>query len=158
MGNDTAGRTGRRIAVVLLVIYALAVVFIAFWPVPVDSGAIGLLDRLERRFPWATYGRVEFAANVVFFLPLGWLLSVVLQRARHLVLPIGMLTTITIEAVQGELLAQRTASVADVLANTAGTCLGIVLAAIFSRRERARDADEGGGRAAASVNDVVPPR
>lgn len=140
--NDAGAHTrasGRRVALALLALYAVAVLLIAFWPVPVDSGAVGLLDRIERILPWATYGRIEAGANVVFFVPLGLLLSIVLERSRYLVLPIGLLTTIAIEGLQAELLSQRTADISDVLANTAGTCIGILLAAAFTRRRAGAD-------------------
>jgi VanZ family protein len=127
-------RRARIVALVLLIVYLAAAVLIAFWPVPVDSGATGLLDRVERLLPWATYRRVEFGANVVFFVPLGWLLSILLDRSRYLVLPLGIVMTVTIEAIQGELLDQRTASIHDVLANTTGTCIGMLIAAALTRR------------------------
>lgn len=136
-------RRVRTVALVLLVAYLVAAVLIAFWPVPVDSGAAGLLDRVERWFPWATYRRIEFGANVLFFVPLGWLLSILLDRSRYLVLPIGMVMTIAIEAIQGELLDQRTASIYDVLANTTGTCIGILVAAALTRRAAAPHAMSG---------------
>ncbi|KAA9132363.1 VanZ family protein [Microbacterium caowuchunii] len=137
MGNGGTPARGRRRAGMLLVGYAVVALLIAFWPVPVDRGASGLLDRLEDLLPWATYGRVEFAANVVFFIPLGWLLSILLERRRYLVLPIGILATVAIEMIQGDLLAERTASVTDVLANTAGTCIGMLVAAVVAVPKRA---------------------
>ncbi|WP_159499764.1 VanZ family protein [Microbacterium sp. 18062] len=143
MPGTRSDARARRVATILLVVYAVAAVLIAFWPEPVDRGATGLLDRIERVLPWATYGRIEFAANVVFFIPLGWLLSILLDRSRSLVLPIGIVATVLIEAAQGELLAQRTASIYDVLANTTGTCVGMLLAALFGRRRAAADRPPG---------------
>lgn len=128
----------RRFALVLLVTYLVVLVLIAFWPEPVDRGAVGLLDRIERYLPWATYGRIEFAANVALFVPFGWLLSILLSRARYLVLPLGLLATITIETVQGDLLSQRTFDISDILANTAGVCIGMLLAALGERLTRRR--------------------
>jgi VanZ family protein len=131
--------TGSRwLALVLLVAYLAALALIAFWPEPVDKGAVGLLDRIERYLPWATYGRVEFSANVVLFVPLGWLLSILLSRTRYLVLPLGLLATIAIETVQGDLLSQRTFDISDILANTAGVCIGMLLAALGERLTRRR--------------------
>lgn len=138
--TETERRVRTRVAA-LLGLYLVAAALVAFWPVPVDSGAQGMLHRIERLVPWATYGRIEFGANIVFFVPFGWLLSILLDRARYLVLPIGIVTTVSIEAIQGELLAQRTASIYDVLANTTGTCVGMIIAAaILHRREAAREA------------------
>lgn len=145
--TETEQRVRRRV-VVLLAVYLVAAALVAFWPVPVDSGAGGLLHRIERLVPWATYGRIEFGANIVFFIPLGWLLSILLDRSRYLVLPIGIVATVSIEAIQGELLTQRTASIYDVLANTTGTCLGMIIAAIILRR---RDAVH-------APHPTVPPR
>lgn len=136
-------RRVRSVALALLVVYLVAAVLIAFWPVPVDSGAAGLLDRVERLLPWATYRRIEFGANVLFFIPLGWLLSILLDRSRYLVLPIGIVMTIAIEVIQGELLDQRTASIYDVLANTTGTCIGMLIAAALTRRRAAPSATDG---------------
>jgi hypothetical protein len=130
----------RRRALVLLAAYAIVALLIAFWPEPVDRGATGLLDRIERVLPWATYGRIEFAANIVFFIPLGWLLSILLDRARYLVLPIGIVATVAIEGLQGELLAARTASIHDVIANTTGTCVGMLLAAAMAASRASRAA------------------
>ena len=146
--TDTRTRDARRrrIALQLLVVYGVAVLLVAFWPVPVDSGAVGLLDRIERWLPWATYVRIEVTANVLFFVPLGLLLSFVLERSRYLVLPIGLLTTITIEGLQAELLDKRTASISDVLANTAGTCIGILIAAAVTRRREPRRTPQGRSR------------
>lgn len=126
----------RRIATVLLVLYLFVAALIAFWPEPVDRGAVGLLHRIESMFPWATYGRIEFSANIVYFVPFGWLLTIVLDRARVLVLPIGIAVTLTIELIQGELLAERTASIMDVVANTIGTALGMLAAVIVSMVRR----------------------
>jgi VanZ family protein len=128
----------RWFAVVLLIAYLVALALIAFWPEPVDRGAVGLLDRIERYLPWATYGRIEFSANVVLFVPLGWLLSILLSRTRYLVLPIGLLATIVIETVQGDLLSQRAFDISDILANTAGVCIGMLLAALGERLTRRR--------------------
>jgi VanZ family protein len=125
-------RIGRGIAWALLVIYAVIVVLIAFWPVPVDRDAAGFLTRLGQIFPWATYRRVEFAANVAFFAPLGLLLGILLDRARYLVVPIALVVTVTIEGIQGELLAQRTATIDDVLANVIGACIGLIVAAMIT--------------------------
>ncbi|MFG6402676.1 VanZ family protein [Microbacterium sp. P04] len=130
------GTAGRCVAWVLLVIYAVAALLIAFWPEPVDRGATGLLDRIERLIPWATYRRVEFGANVLFFVPLGWLLGVLLDRARYVVVPIALVTTVAIEGIQGELLSQRTASIYDVLANVTGACVGLILVSALTRRHR----------------------
>lgn len=116
-----------------LVAYAAILTAIALWPVPVDSEAQGFLRWVESVVPAATYGRVEFAANIALFVPLGFLLTLLLPTARHLVLPVCFLVTVAIEVTQALALDRRTPSVLDVIANTAGACVGIVIASLVSR-------------------------
>lgn len=126
-----------------LVAYAVALATIAFWPSPVDRDTGPLLRLLTRLVPVLTYPRIEFLANVVLFVPLGLLLTLILIRSRWLVLPIVFLATVTIECVQAVLLDARTPSALDIVANTAGGCLGILVALLFERlraRRTRRDA------------------
>jgi VanZ family protein len=125
---------------VLLTVYAVALVLIAVWPVPVDQGADRLLAFIERHLPLVTYARVEFGANILLFVPLGVLLPLILHRSRYLVLPVAFLVTVSIESVQALLLAQRTPSVLDIVANTAGACLGMVIVAVVQSRAHPRTA------------------
>lgn len=129
-----------------LLAYTLLLTGIAFWPVPVDRGAGPLLRLITRAIPVLTYDRIEFAANILLFVPLGLLLTFILVRNRWLVLPIAFLATITIECVQALLLDARTPSVLDIIANTAGACIGILLAVFIealrtSYRPRRLDED-----------------
>jgi VanZ family protein len=124
------GRAGRVVARVLLTLYAVALALIAVWPTPVDAPAAPLLGRLIRVIPWLTYNRIEFGANILLFVPLGLLLALILTH-RYLILPIALVTTVTIESVQAILLSLRTPSVMDILANTTGACLGLLLVALI---------------------------
>ena len=130
----------RVVATVLLAVYLLALTLIAFWPQHVDRGAGPFLGAIRRVLPWATYDRVEFASNVLLFVPLGLLLMLSVGYAWKVLLT-GFAATVAIELVQA-LLPDRTSSVLDVIANTSGTVLGIVLAVIgvelFSSRFRER--------------------
>lgn len=134
MHNSATAERSRRAAVTALILYLVALALIAFWPEPVDRGAAGLLEQVRQVLPWATVSRIEFAANIALFVPYGWLLSILLARTTHLLLPIGMLTTFGIEAVQRQLLVQRTASLLDILANIAGFCIGMIIATILVRK------------------------
>lgn len=118
--------------------YGVALALVAFWPVPVDSGAGPFLRSITHIFPVLTYSRIQFGANIVMFVPLGLLLSFILRRERWLVLPIAFLTSVTIETGQAIALAARTPSVLDIIANTAGACAGMVLAAFIEVLERSR--------------------
>jgi len=115
----------------VLLAYAVALAAIAFWPVPVDSGAGPLLRAITRVFPVLTYDRIEFAANIALFIPFGVLVTLLVRQA-WLVLPLGFLTTLVIETAQALLLDRRTPSVLDLVANMAGVCVGL-LVVVFVR-------------------------
>lgn len=121
-----------------LVAYVMLLTGIAFWPVPVDSGAGPLLRAITKLFPILTYGRIEFGANILLFVPLGLLLALILRRRRYLVLPIALIATVAIEAVQGVLLGARTSSLLDVVADATGACVGLVVVEAIEAAGRRR--------------------
>ena len=90
-----------------------------------DAGAGPLIRFVTRLIPVLTYARIEFGANILLFVPLGVLLTLIL-RDRALVLPIAIVLTLVIESVQGVLLDRRTPSELDMVANTAGACIGLL--------------------------------
>lgn len=114
--------------------YAVALALIAFWPVPVDSGARPFLRAITAALPWLTYDVIEFSANVLLFVPLGALLALVIPRRRMLVLPVALLSTIIIETGQALLLAARTPSLRDIIANFSGAALGLLVVWLLERR------------------------
>ncbi|MCK6068090.1 MULTISPECIES: VanZ family protein [Microbacterium] len=116
----------------LLAAYVVTLALIAFWPTHVDRDAGPLLDAIERIFPWATYRRVEFAANVALFAPFG-LLATLLLRSPVLALSVGIAASFAIEFVQEVALPGRTASALDLLANALGTAAGIGIALLIAR-------------------------
>ncbi len=132
----------RRVrARVLLGVFAVALALIAFWPSPVDRGASGLLAAISDAVPVLTYGRIEFSANVLLFVPWGWWAARGWPRWHGWVVPAALTISILIEVVQGAALSERTASAADVVANTSGAALGWVLArAARSGRRAAHEA------------------
>jgi VanZ family protein len=137
-GERYPGTNTRSVARVVLTLYGISLAMIALWPVPVDSGAGGFLRRVSRVLPLLTYPRIEFSANILLFVPLGVLLMLILRR-RYLILPIAIVVTVAIECSQALLLDKRTPSVLDILANTAGACLGmLIVAAVESWRGRDR--------------------
>lgn len=117
-----------------LVLYALVLGVIAFWPVPVDRGAEGLLKEISSGIPWLSYAVIEATANVLLFVPLGILLARVLPRRRWLVVPIAFVATMTIEFSQALLLSERTPSVGDVIANVTGAVIGLAIVIAVSGR------------------------
>ncbi|WP_308492979.1 VanZ family protein [Microbacterium terrisoli] len=109
--------------------YVVALALIAFWPSHVDEGMGPFLRALTRALPVLTYARVEFAANIALFVPLGVLPMMILRR-RYLIVPIALVATVTIEAVQSLMGGQRTSSVLDVIANLTGACVGMLVVAL----------------------------
>lgn len=120
-------------AVASLVLYGLAGASIAFWPEPINKGQHHFFATVRDVLPWATYDRIEFSANVLLFVPLGWLMSIVLHRLWFFVLAVGVSATLAIEFVQGVLLSSRDMSIFDVLANSIGVLIGIGLYEIRAR-------------------------
>ena len=136
--RDTTWRGRARNPRIWLSAYAIVLALIAFWPVHVDSGAGPFLRAITRAIPLLTYSRIEFTANILLFVPLGFLLTLILVRERWMVLPIAFLTTVIIETVQAIALSARTPSVLDIIANTAGACAGMLVAGFVELHSRSR--------------------
>lgn len=139
-GVPLAGLLPRRQRLVYIVVptvlYLAAVLFVVFWPVPVDRPVQGGLDRVlswlhGHGIPgWFDYGLVEWLANVAMFVPWGAFGAVVLVPRRWwLVVLAALLASTAIESAQLVLLSARFASAADVAANTAGAILGVLFCA-----------------------------
>lgn len=128
--------------------YAAAVACVAFWPTPVDRPISRLLNRALYRLhdlgipAWFDYSFVEFSANVLLFVPIGFLVAALLGRTlAWLAVVIGALASVSIEGVQWALLPARFPSAADVLANTMGAVIGtLLLVFVVSVRRRQRSA------------------
>ncbi|GAB6859028.1 hypothetical protein JCM13591A_31330 [Microbacterium xylanilyticum] len=129
-----------RRALPWLLVYAVALILIAFWPQHVDRGMGSVLHRVTSVLPVLTYTRIEFCANVLLLVPVGILLRILITRRRYLVVAIGFFVSGVIETVQGLFLPGRTASVSDLVANTVGACIGLLIveAVTVISRERAR--------------------
>nr|WP_269994475.1 VanZ family protein [Arthrobacter sp. B2a2-09] len=120
--------------------YFVVLAFIAFWPTPVDKPAAGdlsvLLDLLHRNgIPvWINYGFVEASANVLLFAPAGLLLAFTLRRQRWWkLLALGAAVSGTVELGQLLFLPNRFSSPQDILMNTLGVGLGLLLASLLKR-------------------------
>ncbi|NDI48549.1 VanZ family protein [Goekera deserti] len=88
---------------------------------------------------WGTSGRlVEPGLNVLLFVPLGALLCGSLPRLRgRWVWALCTLTSVGVEMVQAALVQSRIASPWDVVANSAGAALGVLVHHALRRRRRA---------------------
>lgn len=122
----------RRVAWWLLATYGVLLLAIVFEPFPhaatgsVSLGyqlveVVGLGDVVSR-------GVVAFVLNIVLFVPLAFLGSVVARRTTcEQWVGLGLLSSVAIELLQS-LLPERTESVGDVTANTLGALLGALAA------------------------------
>jgi VanZ family protein len=149
-------RGARRTAVVLLLLIAATVAIIVFTPGPPDPGGQDslhlYLDRahLSGLPSWIDFSFIQNLANVVLFIPLGFLGSLALRRRNYLVVLAAAGASGLIELVQLILLPDRVASLQDVLCNTIGALIGFLLSIPALRRRRQRRRRYVQGRQAAS--------
>ena len=119
-----------------LTVVAALVVLITLTPSTVDSGyqaeIAWLLEAMHRRgVPgWFQYRQLEFTANVVMFVPLGFFAGLLLGRRwwRWLWLPVAV--SALIELWQYLFLPGRVAALSDVIANSMGGIAGLVFAGV----------------------------
>lgn len=113
-------------AVVVIVVVAVAV----FWPVPVDRPFRQVIMRVLAMAhdyglpPWVTYNQVERAANVLLFVPVGAVVTLVLRRPV-VALALCVLASAGIELVQYLMLGSRKGSVVDLAMNSFGAAVGV---------------------------------
>lgn len=129
-----------------LTFFVVVVLFATLWPTPLDQGyseSINrVLDVLHRNGvpDWFGYGKLEFSANIAMFVPLGFLLTLLLpQRVWWLALLICPMLSVGIEITQAQLLTARFATVNDVIANSTGALLGIIAAVAVRGFVHSRD-------------------
>lgn len=125
----------RRVAAVLLAVYAVAVIVVVAWPTPVDAGShawlSGVLKSLHSRhlLMFLSYPLIEFTSNVIMFVPLGLLVGVLFGRRRWAwAIALGCGVSALIELLQFLLLPGRFGTIDDVIANTLGALIGALIA------------------------------
>ena len=133
MSITANSRSKLQIAVGILVAYAIAVLLVTLWPTPVDQGFEPTISRglalLHRNgLPtWFGYNKLEFAANIVMFVPAGLLVAMLLRPRRwYLALLVVPMLSIGIELTQSVFLSSRFATVNDVIANSLGAAIGVL--------------------------------
>jgi len=127
--------------------FCLGIVLLAtMWPTPLDQDYGAAVEKflavLHRNgIPmWFGYNKLEFSANIVMFMPLGFLITLLLPtRALWLALFICPGLSIGIELTQAVALSARFATVTDVIANSTGALLGIILCVFLRGFVYARD-------------------
>lgn len=136
----------RNISVLLLLAYIGVVAAMTLSPTPLDAGYGSAIDKLlgvlhRNGIPeWFGYNKLEFTANILMFIPLGFLFGLALPaRVWWLAVIASPALSIAIELTQAGLLAGRFATISDVFANTLGGLFGTLLAMILRAIVNARD-------------------
>jgi len=140
------GKTRQWFATTALVIYCSIVLFVTLRPTPIDKGHDSTIDRVLAALhrsglpQWFGYGELEFSANIVMFVPLGFLIALLLpHRIWWLAALICPAASACIELAQATLLAERFASLTDVISNSIGGLLGTIVAFLVRAIVAARD-------------------
>lgn len=133
---------------VVTFLYLGVVGFITLGPQPLDEGTDSLVWQLLAFFSrfdatsWVTYSLLEFWANVAMFVPVGLFFLLLLGRGRWwLAIVLGVLLTCAIEFTQ-MFLPGRVSDPRDILANSVGALVGVVVALIVTTPAAIRRARE----------------
>lgn len=118
--------------------YLAVVGWVTLGPQPLDNRARGLLwDVLEKlqgyeSLAWITYDRVEFAANILMFIPIGLLFVLLFGRRQWwFAILVSVLVTLGIEFAQ-LFLSDRVTDVRDLVSNAIGAVIGVLLALLLT--------------------------
>jgi glycopeptide antibiotics resistance protein len=132
----------------LTVAYLAVVGWVTLGPQPFDEHTGGWIYRLLDVFQahtvtdWITYDRLEFISNIGMFMPIGLFFLLLLGRRRWwLAILCGFALTVGIESAQ-LFIPGRVSDIRDVISNTTGAIVGVVLGLILTapaaRRVRLR--------------------
>lgn len=130
----------------LAIAYGAFLAFVVFWPSPIDQPISELLNRAiaelhERGVPtFVDYEFIEASANVLLFIPVGLLFGLMVPlRWWPVALLLGPALSGVIELIQRELLEDRYATVQDLIANSIGATIGVMIAVTLRAVVAARD-------------------
>ena len=141
-------RVRQQLGLALVLAYGVVVLLATMWPTPLDQGFESSINRLlevlhRNGVPqWFGYNKLEFTANVLMFVPLGFLVSMLLPvRVWWLALIICPGISVAIELTQAFALSARFATISDVVSNSIGALIGALVAvllraAIYQRDEK----------------------
>lgn len=120
-------------------VYLVFVGWMTLSPHPIDGGvnawiwqALGLFSR-HNATSWITYNDVEFTANMAMFLPVGLFLLLLFGRRQWwLAIILSFALSAGIELFQGAFLPTRVADIRDVISNTSGAIIGVLLGLVLT--------------------------
>jgi len=127
----------------------------SLWPTPVDGGGVVwfitskilMFCRSISWLKWIQYNQLETMANVALYIPLGAFLVLLLPRVPVLLLCITpLLVSAVAEGLQRWFLPERYSTLDDVLHNSLGGFIGVVISVsirlLMRRRAKARSASQ----------------
>ena len=125
--------------------YGGIIVFIVFWPSPIDRPVRSMLMRLlqelhERGIPaFVDYAFIELLANIALFLPVGLFFGLLLPiRYWPVAYLLGPMLSVLVELTQ-KLLDDRYSSFRDIVTNSIGAVIGVTLALLLRMVVAQRD-------------------
>lgn len=130
-----------------LAVFVVVVAVIVFWPSPPAQEAQEGLSALLRRWHarglprWISFSLVESLSNLLLFVPIGFFGALSLARRRWAIPVAAAVASGLIELTQQGMLPDRFADARDVVANTGGAALGLLLAWAWDRHRVRRDRD-----------------
>ena len=138
----------RAFLLLLTVVYLAGVAWMTLRPSVYGSGTSELLWRALDAFArhdetsWITFARVEAAANVAMFVPMGMFPALLLpKRSWWVGIVVGFAATVGIESYQAAYLsATRFSDPQDLVMNTLGAALGAAFVGLALPRRRRRPA------------------
>ena len=141
---EKANSRRRIVARVLFVGYTAAILAVTMWPKPVTEGANKvIIEKVlavgrEAGAPDAfDFHSLQFVANIVMFVPFGLFLALSLAPRLAWIGGVAAFAfTSAIEVMQQLFLPERSGDVWDVVANTAGGIVGVVLVSLKRRFRR----------------------
>ncbi|MGO2540001.1 VanZ family protein [Specibacter sp. AOP5-B1-6] len=132
-----------KVAILLAVAYFAVLAGILFWPSPVDrpidSALAEIIEWLRTHgLPFIGYRKVEFAANILLFVPFGIVAALRLpRRLWWLAVVIAAAVSGLVELAQAIFLPDRVPALSDIMANTSGAFMGALLVLfVWSVRRR----------------------
>lgn len=137
----------KAIKVVLLLSYLALLISASLWPTPVDGGGfIWYLTSEVLKFAqqiswlnWLKYNQLEALANMLLYVPLGIFLVLFIRKAPFWLLLISpAVFSFIAEGIQRFFLPARYSTLDDVINNSIGGALGVLIAAGIRRWRRSR--------------------
>ncbi|QYF72664.1 VanZ family protein [Cryobacterium sp. PAMC25264] len=145
-GIPRKSRVREWLSVLALLAYISVVLLATLSPTPLDQGYQGSIDKVltvlhRNGVPeWFGYNKLEFSANIFMFIPLGFLITLLLPlKIWWLSIVFCPALSGAIELSQGAFLSARFASWGDVASNSIGALIGIIVAVCLRQLVYQRD-------------------